>query len=286
MSTANRPRALIAIEYAEAAQAYLRSLPLEHFMEAIAQATQRKITLESFDLVHARRSDVQVFNELLVQYPLGRPPKPQQIVPDNMVIRWPEPIVADGSYDVPLQPTGPFWVFEYVSKHNKRKDYEKSFQKYERYLKVPYYLIFYPDNDELTLFQHSGRKYRTVPANEHGRYPVPELEMEVGLLNGWVRFWYQGELLPLPADLQHDLDEARRELRKERQRANREKQRAEQEKQRAEQEKQRADEAARRSDDLRQQLEKEHQARLALERELEVLRGGGKRPTNHSSDRS
>lgn len=50
-------------------QEYLRNLPLEHFMEAFAQGTQRKITLESFDLVHAAHPEVQCFNELLVQYP-------------------------------------------------------------------------------------------------------------------------------------------------------------------------------------------------------------------------
>src|SRR5262245_31169484 len=66
----NKPRQLVRIEYEEAAERYLRSLPPEHFMEAVAQSTQRKITLESLDLVHARRADVQIFSELLVQYPL------------------------------------------------------------------------------------------------------------------------------------------------------------------------------------------------------------------------
>src|SRR5579884_2392714 len=139
MATTNLPRALIEIAYAEHARKYLESLPLEHFMEATQQATQRKITLESLDLVHARRPEVQVFNELLVQYPLRRRKKPGQIVPDNMVVLCEQPIKAEGSYDVPVQPVGPFWVMEYVSKYNKRKDYEKSFRKYERELKVPYY---------------------------------------------------------------------------------------------------------------------------------------------------
>jgi hypothetical protein len=53
---------------------------------------------------------------------------------------------------------------------------------------VPYYLLFYPDNQELTLFQHTGRRYRTVEPNEHGRYPIPDLDIEVGLLDGWVRY--------------------------------------------------------------------------------------------------
>jgi hypothetical protein len=211
-----RLRAFVDIEYENAAQAYLRSLPPEHFMEATPQATQRKITLESLDLVHARRPEVQVFNELLVQYPLGRPPVIRQVGPDNMVVVHGEPLKALTSFNLPLQPCGPFWVLEYVSKGSQRKDYEGSFVKYEQELKVPYYLAFYPDNQELTLYRLSRRKYRTVTANEHGRYPIEELDLEVALLEGWARFWLRGQLLPLPAELQRDLDQARRLLEQER----------------------------------------------------------------------
>jgi Uma2 family endonuclease len=213
MST-QKPRPLLRIEYEEAAKAYLRSLPPEHFMEATAQGTQRKITLESLDLVHARRPDIQIFNELLVQYPRRGQRKFGQVVPDNMVVVCDEPIQANGSYDLPFQPTDPLWVLEYESKHNKRKDYEDNFQKYERELKVPYYLLFYPDARELTLFHLRGRTYRSVKPNEHGRLAIEELNVEAALLDDWVRFWYKGELLPLPADLQRDLDETRRQLRK------------------------------------------------------------------------
>src|SRR2546421_12796582 len=108
MST-EKPRPLLRLEYEKAAEAYLRSLPPEHFMEATAQGTQRKITLESLDLVHADRPDVQVFNELLVQYPQGRQQQIRQVVPDNMAVVHSEPIQANGSYDVPFQPVGPFW---------------------------------------------------------------------------------------------------------------------------------------------------------------------------------
>jgi Uma2 family endonuclease len=215
MST-NLPRAIVAVTYAEAAQEYLRKLPPEHFMEATAQATQRTITLESFDLVHARRPDIQHFNELLVQYPLAKrrgKKKIGQVVPDNMVVVCEQPIKAEGSFDVPLQPVGPFLVLDCVSRHNKRKDYEQSFAKYEQELKVPYYLTFYPDDQELTLYRHNGEKYVTVLPNEQGRYGIAELELEVALHEGWVRYWFRGELLPLPADLQRDLDEARQQLR-------------------------------------------------------------------------
>jgi Uma2 family endonuclease len=202
-----KPRILMHLEYEEAAQAYLRSLPPEHFMEATPQAMQRKITLESLDLVSARRPEIQVFNELLVQYALKPGGKPQQVVPDNMIVVWKEPIKALTSYNVPLQPVGPYCVMEYVSRGSKRKDYDKSLAKYERLLKVPYYLLFYPDDQELTLFRHNKRKYVSVKPNGEGRLAIPDLELEVALLGGWVRYWFRGELLPLPADLQHQVDE-------------------------------------------------------------------------------
>ncbi len=206
----NLPLQTQEVIYEGYAQEYLRSLPPEHFMEATAQATQRETTLASLALVKARRPDVQVFNELLVQYPVRGKERPGQVLPDNMVVVADEPVRAATSYNVPLEPARPFWVMEYVSKNNKRKDYEDSFRKYERGLKVPYYLIFYPDTQDLTLFRHNKRRYVTVKPNGHGRYPIPELEMEVGLLDGWVRFWFRGELLPLPADMQRERDEARR----------------------------------------------------------------------------
>ena len=70
------PRALQEIAYEREAQAYLRSLPPEHFREATAQGTQRAITLASLALLKARRPDIHIFNELLVQYPLRSQRKP------------------------------------------------------------------------------------------------------------------------------------------------------------------------------------------------------------------
>jgi Uma2 family endonuclease len=215
MST-EKPRSLLRLEYANAAEAYLRSLPREHFMEATPQATQREITVESLALVRPQRPDVQYFNELLVQYPHGRPRKIRQVVPDNMVVIHPELIEAEGSYDLPLQPVGPFWVLEYVSKRSQRKDYDDSFRKYERELKVPYYLLFYPDAQELTLFRYTNRRYAAVRANARERLAIEALDLEMALLEGWVRFWFQGELLPLPAELLRQREQAREEAAEER----------------------------------------------------------------------
>ncbi len=184
----------------DAEQRYLRSLPLEHFMEATDHARQRKITLESFDVIAAARPDIQCFNELLVQYPRRGKKSVGQVVPDNFVVIHPEPIKARGNFSTHVQPVGPFLVLEYVSKHTQRKDYDDNYDRYEGELKVPYYLHFYPDNQELTLFKLGRGGYKAVRPNAAGRLPIPELELEVGLLDGWVRFWFRGELVPLPAD--------------------------------------------------------------------------------------
>lgn len=190
------------------AELYLRSLPLEHFMEAPTQATQRQITVNSFEALGRRRPDVHVFSELLIQYPVaGEPPaRPARVVPDNMVVVHPTRPDVGGSFKVPDQPVGPILVAEYVSKESVRKDYDGNYRKYEQDLKVPYYLLFYPDADELTLFRLAAGGYVSVRPNENGRRPIPELELEVALLDGWVRFWFRGELLRLPADLEDRLE--------------------------------------------------------------------------------
>ena len=206
----SRPQ--LEIHYFHAAQDYLHNLPLEHFMEATPQGTQRAITLASFAVVSADWPEFQTFNELLVQYPVRGQRRPGQVVPDNMVVIHAEPIQADGSFDVPLQPARPFLVLEYVSKSSKRKDYDDNMAKYERQLKVPYYLRFYPEIQDLNLFRHNGRKFVSVKPNEQGRYPIPELKLEAGLLDNWVRYWYKGKLIPLPGELQHELNETRRQL--------------------------------------------------------------------------
>ena len=213
------PRRTLEVHYEAAAQEYLRKLKPEHFMEATTRATQRKLTVEGFDLVTLRRADVHCFSERLVQYDVGRHHRPGQVAPDNMVVVHDGPIDAIGHYSLRLQPAAPLWVMEYVSQGSKRKDYVGSMTKYEHRTKVPYYLIYYPDNEDLSLFRHDGRRYVSVLPNEAGLSPVPELEMAVGLVDGWARFWFRGEMLPLPADLQVSLDRAQQQAEQARQQA-------------------------------------------------------------------
>ena len=202
--------------YAQAASEYCASLPLEHFMESTGQSTQRKITLESFDLICAVRPDVHIFSELLVQY--GPVTAILRVVPDNMVLIHDGEIEAHGSYDISLQPARPFFVLEYVSPSNARKDYVDNMRRYERDLHVPYYLTFEPEIQLLKLFhleagkKGKGERYVCVNPNAAGRFEVPELELEFAILDDWVRFWFRGKLQPLPAELMSQLQAVEVEL--------------------------------------------------------------------------
>ncbi|MBY0527323.1 MAG: Uma2 family endonuclease [Gemmataceae bacterium] len=196
-----------AADYERAARKYERTLPLEHFMESLPQSTQRKITLESLDVLHARRSDVQVFNELLIQYFFEG--KLRRVVPDNMVRLCDQPPKTPGSFNVELEPVQPLLVLEYVSVSSIRKDYKESFAKYERELRVPYCLMYYPEDRDLQIWRHAGEEYERLPVNREGRHEIAELQLEVALRGDWVRYWHQGELLPLPGDLMNQVDQER-----------------------------------------------------------------------------
>jgi Uma2 family endonuclease len=246
-------------DYERAAAEYLSRLPLEHFMEGIPQATQREITLASLAQLKNHEHELQVFNELLVQYFYRG--NLRQVVPDNMVRRSSAPCLSPTCFIADKEPAGPLWVLEYVSHGaaNKRKDYEDSFRKYERELKVPYCLLFDPEIQDLFLYRHNGERYTPVEENAAGRLPLPELELEIGLHENWVRFWHRGQLLELPRKLRDRVEALEAELDRERQRAEQERQRAEQERQRAEQEQERAEEQTRRAEQAQQQAAAEKQ---------------------------
>jgi len=70
------------------------------------------------------------------------------VVPDNMVVIWPEPLTGLKAFHTPLQPVLPTMVMEYVSESNKRKDYDDNFRRYRDDLHVPYYLLFDPELGE------------------------------------------------------------------------------------------------------------------------------------------
>lgn len=198
--------------FAAAARAYREWLFREHLnCDTERQGRQRMITLSSLR-PPARQRDFHLFNELLVQY-RKEGGRIGQIVPRNMVVLHKGALDLYESYDVPLQPVRPFWVMEYLEPrrgigHRGDPDY---FRKYEAELRVPYLMVVDLDARELTLYRHGGRNYEAVKPGSSGRVAIPELEIELGLVNGVVRYWHGGELLLLPSELQNEIARLRAE---------------------------------------------------------------------------
>jgi len=177
--------------------------------ETTLQARQRFITLASLALLRVQRPDVHYFNELQLRYPrVGRWPA-GDVVPDNMVVLYVGKLDVAAVFDLAEQPARPFWTLDYTSDEVERKSYDKSFEKYERALKVPNCLMFNTSTGELKLYRHNGREYDLVAPNISGRYSIPELGVQVGMLNDSVRFWLGSSLLMLPGEMRREIDELR-----------------------------------------------------------------------------
>jgi Uma2 family endonuclease len=240
-----RTTAFTADDYERAAQEYRASLTLEDFMEGTPQATQREICVQSFALLQGLVKGFHYFNELLIQF--FHEGNFRRVCPDNMVVLGDLPERDRGHFDPELEPCPAFWVLEYVSPNDKRKDYEDSFRKYEE-LKVPCYLVFDPATRALSFFRLDGEHYARQAPDAEGRFTIPELDLRFGVLDGWVRFWHRGELLELPRELRDHLDGLRRQLREAEEQARREreeKERAEEQLRREREEKERAEERLR-----------------------------------------
>ncbi|MEG4961100.1 MULTISPECIES: Uma2 family endonuclease [unclassified Microcoleus] len=151
--------------------------------------------------------------------------------------RTPLSVAADGTTTKP----GKFWV-------------------YERIIRIPYYGIYEMRTGNLEVYHLIDFVYRRMEQNERGHYPIPVLDVELGLWQGsyqnqellWLRWWdSQGNLL-LTGSEQVEIERGRVE--QERERAEQERERAEQERERAEQERERAEQAERKVTQLAERL--------------------------------
>ena len=95
--------------------------------------------------------------------------------------RTPLSVAADGTTTKP----GKFWV-------------------YERIIRIPYYGIYEMRTGNLEVYHLIDFVYRRMEPNERGHYPIPVLDVELGLWQGsyqnqellWLRWWdSQGNLL-------------------------------------------------------------------------------------------
>ncbi len=203
-------RPISAEEYARAAADYLANETVYDMSENTPSYLQRGITVSSLDVLRSsHRPEVQTYGELLVLFPTED--GPGLVVPDNFVVLDPSPMRTLSSF-IATETERPFWVLEYVSPASEHKDYEVSFEKYEQQLKTPYYLSFDPLKQDLRLLQHNGAKYESVEPNAEGRMAIRELDLEIGLLDGWVRYWHRGELLEIPKELTRRIADLKKAL--------------------------------------------------------------------------
>ena len=93
-----------------------------------------------------------------------------------------------------------------MSDSSEGKDHGETFRKYEQELQTPYCLCFHPDKGKWDLYRHDGQRYVQLEPDLNGRVAVAELDLQIGLHEGWIRFWQQGQLLEIPAELQQRLD--------------------------------------------------------------------------------
>ena len=207
-----------------------------------------------------------------VYWSITDPPLRGAVAPDWFCVSGVDPTLANGtprrSYVMWQERKVPQVVIEYISRDGKKErdttPNTGKFWIYENGVRAPYYVIFDSFRGTLEVHHLEGKFYRPVQANEHGRFPIPELGIEFGLWRGyfgnenaiWLRAWNSdGSLIPAASELVErmtaQIEEKDRDVVQEKQRADVEKNRADVEKQRAEREKQRAD------------VEKQHSEKLA-----------------------
>ncbi len=201
--TADAGRIELAYRYSAAAYWFLERQCHDNVDER--RARQRDVTRWSLEIVRGVRPDVQAFTNLLVQFPREGVKEPAQTAPDTVVFHHERVIVVGNRYDVPLQHATPFLVADYTETSTSRDEAGE--------LNAPYYLHS-PTAAELSVFRLGDGEYTAVRPNAAGRHAMPELELEVGLLGEWVRYWFRGELVPLPGDVLAELAKLREELAK------------------------------------------------------------------------
>lgn len=123
----------------------------------------------------------------------------------------------------------PRLVIEYVSgdgseEHDRTPNVGK-FWVYEQAIRADYYAIYDVQIPSIELYHLEDGRYRPVSADANGRYPVPPMDVALGLREGhfhsvtapWLRAWDSstGKLLTIPEERTDDLEaglEGTREL--------------------------------------------------------------------------
>lgn len=102
----------------------------------------------------------------------------------------------------------PLIVLEFVSgsgqEERDRTPFAGKFWVYEQAIRVPFYGIYEVARGSLEIYHMLNGRYSLLPANERGHYPIPPLQVELGIWQGcyknvelpWLRWWdNEGNLL-------------------------------------------------------------------------------------------
>jgi Uma2 family endonuclease len=118
---------------------------------------------------------------IALEFASGNGEEERDSLRDSFASRTPLSVAADGTTTKP----GKFWV-------------------YERIIRIPYYGIYSMRTGNLEVYHLIDFVYRRMEPNERGHYPIPVLDVELGVWQGsyqnqellWLRWWdSQGNLL-------------------------------------------------------------------------------------------
>lgn len=200
------------------------------------------------DRIHPER-DYAIGQDCGIYWRWTSPPENGAEAPDWFYVPHVPPML-DGimrrSYVMWREVVPPLIVIEFVSGSSAeeldRTPYKGKFWIYENAIHALYYAIYRGmDQGQLDLYHWEAGHYVPMAANQQQRYPIAELQVELGLWRGeylnatmpWLRWWSaDGQLLPTSGEIAEQ----------ERQHAEQERVRAEQAEQQATYERKRAEE--------------------------------------------
>jgi Uma2 family endonuclease len=147
-----------------------------------------------------------------IYWKITQPPLDGAVAPDWFYVPNVPPSL-DGhvrrSYVLWQERVPPLILIEFVSGDGKeerdRTPEEGKFWIYENAVKAPYYAIYEVEKASVEVYKLTRGRYREQKSNSHGRFPIPELGIELGIWTGtylnvdfpWLRPWdLDGKLIP------------------------------------------------------------------------------------------
>ena len=179
-------------DYEREARDCIKNLPAGYPVSHPKQAKQREITNAAFALMRVVHKDFHYFSRLRVNYSRGD--ELRRIAPDNIISFGFASHTSGGNCAIGGNRCSLLAAFTYDC-FSPPEESRQDFCVFEKELAVPYYVLFYPLHQSLRLYIHNGKNYDLASPNKKLKYEIPELNIELALHNGWLRIWFNNELL-------------------------------------------------------------------------------------------